>query len=89
MGLGFLNSVYKAYTLSSDCGASNIIANDIKLEPIPRVLNIVNSLFKLCVGVSVGGHRPASLKLFYDDSFFNLQHFDTKLMGAAQRGKKL
>ena len=41
------------------------------------------------MGVWVGGHRPASLKLFYDDSFLNLQHFDTKLMGAAQRGKKL
>ena len=35
----------------------------------------------------VGEHRPASLKLFYDDSFLNLQHFDTKLMGAAQREK--
>ena len=35
------------------------------------------------------GHRPASLNLFYDSVFLNLQHFDTKLMGAAQRGKKL
>ena len=35
------------------------------------------------------GHRPASLNLFYDGVFLNLQHFDTKLMGAAQRGKKL
>ena len=37
----------------------------------------------------MGGHRPASLNLFYDGVFLNLQHFDTKLMGAAQRGKKL
>ena len=37
----------------------------------------------------MGGHRPASLNSFYDDSFLNLQHFDTKLMGAAQRGKKV
>ena len=75
--------------ISSDYRASKIIPNDIKLGPIPWVLNIVNSLFKFCVGVWVGGHRPASLNLFYDDSFLNLQHFDTKLMSAAQRGKKL
>ena len=37
----------------------------------------------------MGGHRPASLNSFYDDSFLNLQHFDTKLIGAAQRGRNL
>ena len=41
------------------------------------------------MGVWVGGHRPESVNLFYDGSFLNLQHFDTKFMGAAQRRKKL
>ena len=47
-----------------------------------------NRLLNFRVGETVGGHRPASLNLFYDDVFLNLQHFDTKLMGAARRGKK-
>ena len=48
-----------------------------------------NTLFNFCVGETVGGHRPASLNLFYDCVFLNLQHFDSKLLGAAQRGEKL
>ena len=28
----------------------------------------------------MGGHRPASLNLFYDDLFLNLQHFDTNIL---------
>ena len=48
-----------------------------------------NRFLNFRVGETVGGHRPASLNLFYDGVFLNLQHFDTKLMGAAQRGKKL
>ena len=37
----------------------------------------------------MGEHRPASFNSLYGDSFLNLQHFDAKPMGAAQRGKKL
>ena len=37
----------------------------------------------------MGGHRPASFNLFYDGVFLDFQHFDTKLIAAAQRGKKL
>ena len=74
---------------SSDCRASEIISNDTEPDAISWESRRENSIFNFRVGKTVCGHRPASLNLFYDGVFLNLQHFDTKLMGAAQRGKKL
>ena len=73
---------------SSDCRASEIISNDTEPDAISWESRRENSIFNFRVGKTVCGHRPASLNLFYDDVFLNLQHFDTKLMGAARRGKK-
>ena len=74
---------------SSDCRASEIIWNDTEPDAVSWESRRENSIFNFRVGKTVCGHRPASLNLFYDGVFLNLQHFDTKLMGAAQRGKKL
>ena len=51
---------------SSDCGASKIIWNDIKLERIPWVLIIENRLCSICVGVWVGGHHPTDFSSVLD-----------------------
>ena len=45
---------------SSDGGASKIMSNDAKLEPISLELNIENLLLSICVGVWVGGHPSAN-----------------------------
>ena len=45
---------------SSDCRASKIISNDIKLEPTALELNLKNQLFNFCLGVRVGGHPRAN-----------------------------
>ena len=42
-----------------------------------------NRLLNFRVGKRVGVHHITTLNLFQDDVFFNFQHFDTKLMGAA------
>ena len=93
-----LNSgIYRIFNLrvwnldltSSDCRASEIIWNDTEPDAVSWESRRENSIFNFRVGKTVCGHRPASLNLFYDGVFLNLQHFDTKLMGAAQRGKKL
>ena len=41
---------------SPDCKASNILFNDILLEPISWELNVRNHFLNFCVGVRVGGH---------------------------------
>ena len=41
---------------ASDCRASKIIRNDIKLEPISWKMIFGNPIFNFCVGVGVGGH---------------------------------
>ena len=53
---------------SSDCRASKIIYNDIKLEPISWELNLKNRLFNFCAGVCVGGHRPTNFSHISKDA---------------------
>ena len=52
----FLSSVWKLNLRSSNLRAPKNIFNDIKLEPVPRELNIENPLLNFCVGVWVGEH---------------------------------
>ena len=70
-------------------GELKMMKNDTKNVIELWNFNYENRLLNFCVGETVGGHRPASLNLFHDCLFLNSQHFDTKLMSAAQRGKKL
>jgi len=48
-----------------------------------------NQLFDFCVGVWVGGHPPANLSHTSKDAQLNFTSFDTNLMGAIGRRKKL
>ena len=48
-----------------------------------------NRLLNFRVGKRVGARPITTLNLFQDDVFFYFHHFDTELMGAACRGKKL
>ena len=52
----FESSTWNLNPNSSDCRASKIISNDIKLEPIFWELNLKNQLFNFCVGIWVGDH---------------------------------
>ena len=64
----------------SDCKASKIIWNDIKVEPIPWELNIENKLFSICVGVWVGGHLATNFSFRPKDAQENSTSFDTNVI---------
>ena len=48
-----------------------------------------NTLLSICVGVWVGENLAKNFKYGSKDAQKNSTSFDTKLIGAAQRGKKL
>ena len=74
---------------SSDCRASKIIYNDIKLEPISWELNLKNPVLNTCVGVSVGGHPRANFSHTAKDAQNNSTSVDPNLMTVGYIGLKI
>ena len=69
----------------SDCRASKIIQNDIKLELIPWKLSIQNPILNFCVGVWVSGLHRANFSYRLKDAPGNF--FDTNVFADSDREK--